>query len=278
MQKSTIGKILLLSATMIWGLAFVMVQYALDGGWSTFALLSARGFLGALLFSAISFSQKWWKNKKLVLSSLGAGFILFVSYVCQTYGQYYSSVSNAAFITVLYVVLVPVFGSFIHHTKIKRRVYLSVILAVVGTFILNYQGEFRLYTGDILLLGCATLFAVHILIMDRMQVYDSVAVTAIQLWVMGICGFIGMLLMGEWYASQAVLPVFFCAFMASGVAFFFQAYAQKSVDSSTTSLILTLEAVFGVLSSVLILHEAVTANMLIGGGMLLFAVIYVQLG
>ena len=278
MKKETIGKIALLSASFLWGFGFVAVQKSLDSGWSPFSLLAMRGLLGGLLFTVLSYRRKWWRNKSFLLSGVIAGIVMFISFVLQTYGQSYSTPSNAAFLTTLYVVFTPLLLRVLFKKKILPRVYLAVIVAIIGTFLLNYQGTLTFQFGDILLILCAFAFALHIILLEQMGRFDdALSLTAIQLLTMGVLSFIGMLLTKESFGSSGWIYVIYCAFISSGLAFFLQAFGQKNVNSSMASLILMLEAVFGVVGSVVFLSEQITWNMVVGGGLLLLSIVLVEM-
>ena len=108
MQHSTLtGKLALLSASFLWGVSFLAVEMALNQGWTPFMLLGARGLLAGTALGLFGIRNKFWRNKELVKESVFCGVLLFIGMLLQTFGQSMSTVSNASFITVLYVVFIP---------------------------------------------------------------------------------------------------------------------------------------------------------------------------
>lgn len=277
MSKERSGKSALLLAAFLWGFGFVAVQSALDNGWTPFGLLAIRGFLAGGLFGVLSWKRQWWRKKKLLQQGVFAGFLMFLAFVLQTYGQNYSSPANAAFLTTLYVIFTPFLVRIIYKIKLQPRVFIAAVIAIGGLAALNLGGGYQLRLGDILLLLCAFVFALHILALEKLGEYDdSLSITAIQTLTMGVLSLVAMLWLGESFSASGWPGVLYSGLISSGVAFFLQAYGQKQVNASLAALILTLEAVFGVICSVLILHEQLSVNMIIGGILLLLAVVIVE--
>ena len=105
--KKQIGIISLFIVSLIWGLAFIAVDYALENGWNTFTILSIRGVLSGLMLLPFAIKDKIWKNKRIFFNTIIAGIFFFLGYALQTLGQQESSVINSAFYTCLYVIFTP---------------------------------------------------------------------------------------------------------------------------------------------------------------------------
>lgn len=275
--KSRLGKTALLSSAFLWGVSFTAVQEALNRGWTPFVLMGFRGLLAASALSFIAFRKPFWKNKGLVKTSLQAGFLLFIGFILQTYGQLYSSVSNASFITVLYVVFIPLL--MIRQRKLTLSVLGGVGLAVLGTAFLTITESLSFHLGDVLLVACAVVFALQILVIEKAAQYDDViAVTFIQVALVSVLGFAFAGITQASVPNEGWLYVLYAGLISSGVAFLLQTYGQKHVDSTVTGILLAFEALFGALGAVLILHEPLRENTLIGGFLMMAAVFMVELG
>ncbi len=276
-KNSATGKTALLISALIWGISFVAVQEALNRGWTPFILLAFRGLLASAAISLVAFRRPFWRNKGLMLYGFLAGVVLFVGFVFQTYGQIYSTVSNASFITVQYVVFIPLL--MFRKRKITNSVILGVGLSVIGTGFLTLNESFTFQLGDVLLVACAVVFALHIIVIEKLAKYNDVmAATLIQVFTVSILGF------GISAFTQPVIPtegwiyVIYAGLFASGLAFLLQIFGQKHVNSTISGILLAFEALFGALGAVLILHEPFSQNTLMGGFLMMCAVFVVELG
>ena len=108
MKKKHIATIALFMVALIWGIAFIAVDYALESGWNTFAILAIRGILSGGLLLPFAIKEKIWKDKKQFINIIIAGAFFFLGYATQTFGQQSSSVVNSAFFTCLYVIFTPI--------------------------------------------------------------------------------------------------------------------------------------------------------------------------
>lgn len=277
MSKPHYGKSALLTSALLWGIAFVAVQEAINRGWTPFMLLGVRGLLASLALVGFAVKRRFWQKPGLIKQSIIAGIILFLGFVFQTYGQMYSSVSNASFITVLYVVFIPVLMWRKRH--VNRWTLLGVALAVVGTAVLTVRESLSFHLGDALLLVCAIVFAYHIMAVEKLAPYDdSLSATFIQVLTLGVLGFVMALLTGGKLPSEGWIYVGYAGIISSGLAFFLQTYGQKHVNSTVAGILLTMEALFGSMGAILILGEPVTLSTVFGGILMMSAVFMVELG
>lgn len=277
MSKPHYGKSALLTSALLWGIAFVAVQEAINRGWTPFMLLGVRGLLASLALVGFALKRRFWQKPGLIKQSIIAGIILFLGFVFQTYGQMYSSVSNASFITVLYVVFIPVLMWRKRH--VNRWTLFGVALAVVGTGVLTVRESLSFHLGDALLLICAVVFAYHIMAVEKLAPYDdSLSATFIQVLTLGVLGFVMALLTGGKLPSEGWIYVGYAGIISSGLAFFLQTYGQKHVNSTVAGILLTMEALFGSMGAILILGEPVTLSTVFGGILMMSAVFMVELG
>jgi len=278
MKHSTLtGKLALILAAFLWGISFVVVQKALNGGWTTFLLLGMRGLLAGSALTALSLHRKFWKNKALLRDGLIGGVLLFIGMVLQTYGQLNSTVSNSSFITVLYVVFIPLILWKKHPLNLSAG--LAIVLAVSGTAILSLQSNLNFNIGDLLLVGCALTFAIHIIFMVRLATHNElIAATAIQCLTMAVLSFILASFEGVSIPSSGWIFVLYAGLVSSGLAFLLQLYGQSHVHPTISGLLLTLEALFGTLGAIFILKEPVTLRIILGGSLMICAVVVIEVG
>lgn len=211
----------------------------------------------------------------LLAGGICCGLALFVASNLQQIGIQYTTVGKAGFITALYIVMVPVFGIFL-----KKRagicVWVSVALAVAGLYLLCITDRLALGKGDILVLLCAVVFAVHILVVDHFSAKaDGVRMSCIQFLVCGLLSGVCMLLTEHpemRLILQAWQPILYAGVFSCGVGYTLQIIGQKGTDPTVASLILSLESVVSVLAGWLLLGQRLSVREL-GGCALMFAAI-----
>ena len=220
------------------------------------------------------------ERKVLMTGGVCCGLALFVASNLQQFGIQYTSVGKAGFITAMYIVLVPVLGIFLKK-RIGLKVWFSVALAVTGLYLLCITEGFSIGTGDLLVLLCAFVFAIHILVFDYFSPKaDGVRLSCIQFLVCGVLSGICMLMteqpdMGA--ILQAWMPVLYAGVMSCGVAYTLQIIGQKGMDPTVASLILSLESVVSVLAGWALLGQALSARELFGCVLMFGAIILAQL-
>ena len=272
-----LGKLALFSAALLWGISFIAVDQAMAFGWTPFALLGMRGLLAGLAIGVFALKQKFWLNRRLMIEGIFAGVLLFVGLAFQTYGQSLSTVSNASFITVLYVVFIPII--LMRKQKTSTNVFLAILFAVIGTGFLTLQGNFSLRLGDVFLITCAWVFAAHIVFIGHMMKHsEALSVATVQSLTMSVLGFTFAFLGGHSFPNAGLQFVAFAGLGSSGLAFALQLFGQKHVSPTISGLMLTLEALFGTLGAILILKEPVTINIIVGGFFMVMAILTIELG
>ena len=214
-------------------------------------------------------------KKTLLLGGICCGAALFVASNLQQFGIQYTSVGKAGFITAMYIVLVPVLSIFLKK-RAGLRVWCGVALAVAGLYLLCMTDGISVNFGDVLLLLCAFVFAIHILVVDYFSPkVDGVRMSCIQFLVCGLLSGIGMLLTEQVDVSamlQAWLPITYAGVMSCAVGYTLQIIGQKGMNPTVASLILSLESVVSVLAGWILLGQSLSPRE-IGGCVLMFAAI-----
>lgn len=293
MTKQMRGNALLLLAAFIWGLSFVAQSegmkyigpFAFIGIRSMLAGISLAVFLGirAVIgrgrkkqekIAEYTTEQKAAGKKTLLLGGVSCGIVLFIATMLQQIGILHNNEpGKAGFITALYLILVPLAGIFFRK-KIGAKVWIAVVLAVCGMYLLCITEGFQIATGDLYLLGCAFVFTVHILVIDYFSPKtDGVAMSCIQFLLCGVLGMTGMFLTETVEVShvlEAWLPLVFSGVFSGGIAYTLQIVAQKDTEPAIASLLMSLESVFAVFGEWLLLGQFLTAREF-GGCALMFA-------
>lgn len=288
--------ILLLTAT-IWGFGFVAQSEGMNYV-EPFTFTTVRNILAFLvLVPYIMLTER--KNRKndtsvinndihknrkpsaLIIGGICCGICLFAASTLQQFGVKYTTVGKAGFITAMYMVLVPIFGIFLHK-KVGVRVWTAVALAALGMYFLCItKGEFSLQPGDCLVFACAVGFTFHILTIDYFSPKtDGVRLSCIQFFVCAVLSAVCMFLFEKPDMVKilaAWLPIIYAGVMSSGVAYTLQIVGQKGMNPTVASLILSLESVVSVLAGWLVLDQSLSSRELFGCALAFAAIILVQL-
>lgn len=289
MKKETIrGSVYLLLGTIIWGCAFVAQSVGMDHiGPMTF--VAARSVLAVLALLPVTYLMDRekkgfaarWLDKKLWRVGIPCGAALFAASALQQVGLLYTEPGKAGFITAMYIVLVPILGLLLGK-KCGGRVWISVILAVAGLYLLSCVGVSEINLGDILILGAAAAFAVQITLIDRLaQTLDGLRLNGVQFAVMGVLSAICVAFTEEptWTGILSCAgPLLYTGLLSSAAAYSLQILGQQLLPPAPASLIMSLESVFAVLAGWLLLGQGLSVPELLGCGLVFVGVILSQTG
>lgn len=265
----------LIITTIIWGSGFVVMKNSVDIISPTY-LLAIRFTIASIALVAVFFRRLKMVTQREILSGSLLGIFLFVSYLLQTYGLKYTTASKNAFITTLYVILVPFLHWFFNQKRPTTNNIGAAVIAVFGLGLISLEGDLSINIGDLLTLFCGLFFAFHIVFVDRYtEHYDPVRLTVIQMVVATILSWIlAPILEGTQDFTVIKGPIFigliYLGIFSTMICFLLQNVGQKHLSPNTSSIILSFEAVFGLGFSVVFLGEAVTPKLL-AGCILLFA-------
>ena len=272
------AKLMLFAAAFIWGSSFFIMKNALDDLPVQY-LLALRFTMGALLLGLAG-----WKRWKSFLPDYlwrGAvmGAFLYLGYAIQTYGLALTTPSKNAFLTSVYCVMVPFLYWLIARIRPDRYNVLAAALCVAGVGLVSLEGDLSLNLGDALTLLCAIFYAAHIVAVAKLsQKRDIYLLTVFQFAFSALYAWIGGALLEEFpmkalSRSEVLLPLLYLGVMATAVALLFQNVGEIWSDPASASVILSLEAVFGVLCSVLFAGDQVSVRMIFGFVLIFVAVV-----
>lgn len=287
--KKLKGPFLLLITAFLWGTTFVAQSLGSDHV-GAFTYNAGRFITTGIILLIISLIRKRKvkeyiptnKNVKWILvMSIFVGVALFLGATFQQLGiNITKSPSKSGFISSLYMMFVPIIGYFIKK-KPRAIIWLYLVIAIIGSYMISINGELKLELGDILTLICAVMFAVQIVLVDIINPHiDSIKLSAIQFIVAGILSIIFMLFtetinFNDIY--KALPAIMYAAIFSGCVAFTLQIVAQKSTEPTIASMIMSLESVFALISGVVILKEELTPKLIIGCSLIFIAVICAQI-
>lgn len=260
MKKQIQGSLLLVLATVIWGSAFISQSAAMEYV-GPFTFQGARCFMAvAALFITTLFTDRVhkdgkrfcrrWSNQKLWKAGIFCGIPLFLACNLQQVGLTEVDPGKSAFLTTMYIVIVPIISLF-RGQKLNFTIPVSVVLSVIGLYFLSCVGVTQIATGDILLLGCALMFAVQITFVDKFAAdVDPIRLNMIQSLVCAVLSTVVALILEtpSWEGlSQCLLPLIHTGVFSMGLAYTLQIVGQKHLQASVASLIMSMESVFAVL-------------------------------
>ena len=282
-KKSTaiLASIGMLLATAIWGFAFVVVKEAVDVI-TPFYMLAFRFTIASVGMTLLFFKRLVRLNKKIWLHGACLGFWLFLAYFLQTWGCKYTTAGKNAFITVTYVVIVPFLAWMFFHEKLDRWSVSSAILALLGVGILSLNGEAGINKGDIMTLACGFLYAVQLLFVDRYtKKEDPILLTLVQIYIAAALSWICAPLFEGAIPTAAlsgdmVIAMLYLGLGSSMIAFVLQNVGQKYTPPATAAVLLSMESVFGVVFSVIMLGEEMNIRMFTGCAIMFFAIIMAE--
>jgi len=266
----------LLTVAAMWGISFVWMKDILDQQ-DVYSFLVSRFAVAALVMIVVNTRFLKKLNGKIAAKGALIGTALGLGYIFQTLGLERTTPAITGFITGLYVVLTPLIGALILKEKLTIQAWFYIALATAGLGVLSISG-FSIGTGELFVLISAFLFAAHILLLSRWSKdFDAYTLTFVQLLTCAIVSGIPASINGFVAPPdlQVWAVVIFTAVFATFFAFVIQTWAQARISATKVAVILTMEVVFAALFSVALGAEPLTLRILLGGSMVLVAMIMI---
>jgi drug/metabolite transporter (DMT)-like permease len=273
--------------SLLWGATFVVVKGALDHA-SVFLFLATRFTVAAVLMLL-------WSHRALVavepedwFAGLRLGCFMFLGYAFQTAGLRYTTPAKSGFVTGSSVVLVPLLLAIFWGKRLTWGAYAGALVAVLGLYYLTIpsQGIAFLNRGDVLTFVAAGLYAVHIILVgEYTRAHSAKALSVIQV---AACAAMSWITAGaasaiHWQAArfewrwELYAGILICAVFATALAFSIQLWAQQFTTPSHAAVLFTLEPVFAVLTSYLVIDERLGPRSLVGAGFVLAGIFVAEL-
>lgn len=288
---------ILFSVAFIWGAEFVLVDLAVAKV-STNLFNALRFALASLALLPLYFIKKEVIDKdalgRLFLAGFSLGFLLFIGFYAQTEGMRFTSVANAGFITGLSVPLVPVLAFLVFRQSASWNVWLGVVCATLGLYLLTVGDKLSFNQGDSLVLICAFAFAFHILLTDKFVTnLPIISLSIIQMAAVAIYSLIALVFTPEMINQEtsslsfniSILldPIVLSGILVTGLlgsayAYWAQSACQRHLEPAKVALIFATEPVFAFLSAWVFLGEVLGFKGSLGALLILAAILVSELG
>jgi len=275
---STLG---ILLATIIWGWAFVFSRLTLDAGISPAALVFSRYLIASVLLGLI-FNKTLRSNLRLAHWKTGIclGAILFLGSIVTATGLRLTTPGNAAFIISTYVVIVPTLWWFYARQKVSTVVLVACAVCFCGIAILSLDpgDNFRLRSGDAIILLAAFIFANHIVLISKLgRDIHHISLAFMQFVVAGILGFIVFVItdrnLAPFASAQGAFGVLYLGVLSTGLGLSLQMAAQKHLPSAKVGILISTESLFGAIASIIVGYDSLSPRMITGGLIMFTAII-----
>jgi len=271
----------MLLAAFIWGWAFVFSRFALDAGISPSALAFGRYTIAAVLVGLIFFKSL---RSNLRLAHWGTGFclgaILFLGSLTAATGLRSTTPGNTAFIITTYVVIVPVLWWVYTRQKLTMVVLVACAMCFCGVAVLSLDpgDNFRLRSGDAVILLSAFIFANHIVLIKKLgRNIHHISLAFMQFMVAAVLGFIVFIIsdrsLAPFASAQGAFGVLYLGVLSTGLGLSLQMAAQKHLSSAKAGILVSTESLFGAIASIIVGYDSLSPRMVIGGLLMFTAII-----
>jgi len=265
----------------------VVVKNSLDDS-SVFVFLALRFTLAGICMAVFRPQVFRVLQREEIFAGVRLGFFMFCGYAFQTAGLRYTTASNSGFITGSSVVLVPLILALFWGKRVTLWVYFGTIAAAAGLYFLTVPeaGVAHLNRGDVLTFFAALSYAVHIILVgDYAWEHSAAALSVLQVLACAAMAWLTAFAANaiRWQpmrfhsTSQLWIGIAVCALFATAVAFSLQLWAQQFTTPSHAAIIFTLEPVFAVITSYLVLGERLGLRSIAGAGLVLAGILAAEL-
>ena len=275
-MSKTMSLLSALLCTFIWGTTFIAQETGMDEI-GPFTFNSIRFFVGcfaiiplAYIFEYKNFRSSFQVSKKLFLYLVTLiGLSLFLGSALQQVALIYTDVANAAFFTIFYVPMVPIIVFFLHKREIHWSVWPSVILCLIGGYLLTNFQDATVRLGDNLVVLGALFWSTHIIFTGMIiKKYDlPLTLGAIQTLIVALFSFIIASIYEEFIYSnilKEINSILYAGILSGGFAFVLQIYAQKNISPAPAAIVFSLEGVFATIAAWILLSQILDISNLIG--------------
>lgn len=272
-------EIALFLTAIFWGLGFVYMDIALDS-LSTFSILSVRFIGSAGIIFLVGHKKILKASKQDLYHGAILGIFLFLAFAFQTYGLVFTTAARNAFLTAANVVMVPLILYAVYKQKINTNIKIGSLLMFLGIGFVSGLGAAGFNIGDVLTLICALFFALHIIFISKFlngrNLYTIVCMQMLVAGLISLAAGLGTSTLSFSSIGDIKFAMFYVVVFSTCLTFFMQNYGLSKVDSSKGAIILSTEALFGTIGSILILHESIGVMTLIGFALMFTGILVVE--
>ena len=277
-RTSLLAALALLGIAACWGSTFFLIKDLLDRV-PTLDFLAVRFSIAALALLVVAPRAIGRLSPTVRRHALVLGLLYGLAQILQTAGLAHTAASVSGFVTGLYVVCTPLLAAAILRTRIPPVTWLAVVLATVGLGVLTLQGLSIGY-GEFITFLSAVLYALHIVGLGAWSTAaDAVGMTILQIIVIAVLCTVATAPDGIVLPSGAAdwASVLYMAIVVGAVGLLAQTWAQAHLPPTRSAIIMSMEPVFASLFAVWLGGEDLTTRLLLGGGMVLVAMLTVEL-
>ena len=288
-MSKTISLLSALLCTFIWGTTFIAQDTGMDNI-GPFTFNAVRFFIGflAIVPFVFLFELKKLKSelksdiKTFIILSFLIGLSLFLGSALQQVALLYTDVANAAFFTIFYVPMVPIIIFLFRRRSIHWSVWPSVILCLIGGYLLTNFQDATVRFGDSLIVLGALFWSTHIIFTGIIVIKYNLPLTlgAIQTLIVASFSFLIGSIYEEFIYTEIIKEIYsilYAGILSGGFAFVLQIYAQKNITPAPAAIIFSLEGVFATIAAWYLLNQILDINNLLGCFFILCGVLLSQL-
>ena len=288
-MSKTVSLLSALLCTFIWGTTFIAQDTGMDNI-GPFTFNAVRFFVGflAIVPLAFLFEVKKFKSefkldfKTFATLSFLIGLSLFLGSALQQVALLYTDVANAAFFTIFYVPMVPIIIFLFRKKSIHWSVWPSVVLCLIGGYLLTNFHDATVRLGDTLVVLGALFWSTHIIFTGIIVTKYNLPLTlgAIQTLLVALFSFVIGFIYEEFIIENIlneIDSILYAGILSGGFAFVLQIYAQKNITPAPAAIIFSLEGVFATIAAWFLLNQILGVNNLLGCFFILCGVLLSQL-
>ena len=282
-NKVLLSESLLVLVTVVWGLGFPITKLAVNAGFGPYTVTLARFLVASIILSVLYRKRLKFLNKTVIKYGFITGIFLFLGFYFQTLGAIYTTPSKNGFITQLNIIFVPFLYFVFVRIRIDFHNITAVFIALIGLYMISfYQSSFSMINrGDVFTFICAIFVAFHVVTSSHFQkthdfdppMFVLVSMVTSMVFALVLIPFETIPTMN----IQNAWPLIFLGVFNTAIGFLVQSYALKISHPTRVSLIVSLEGLFGAIGSVLIIREILTINIVLGGLLIIFAILLTEL-
>jgi drug/metabolite transporter (DMT)-like permease len=277
-RTTFLATLALLGMTATWGSTFFLTKDLIERV-PVLDYLAVRFAIATVALFVLAPRALGKVSRANLRSALILGGLYGIAQILQTSGLAHTPASVSGFITGLYVVATPVFAALLLKTRIGPMTWAAVVLALAGLGVLTLSG-FSIGYGEALTFVSALLYALHIVRLGAWSnAREALGMTIVQLAVITVVCFVATVPDGVVLPDNAQdwLAVLYMAVFAGALALAGQTWAQAHLAPTRSAIIMSMEPVFAAFFAVLLGGEHLTGRMFVGGGMVLIAMLVVEL-
>lgn len=267
--------------TMIWGFAFVVVKNSFELV-STGYMLAFRFGIAAITL-CIVFARRIRKiTLKMIKHGAIIGACLYLAYLSQTYGCYYTTAGKNAFLTTAYVIMVPFLNWLMYKIKPGKKCLVAAVVALTGIGFISLNGDLSMQIGDLLTLVCALFFALQIVLIGKYaKDEDPILMAILQVVFSAIFAWIYAPIVDgpiptSAFTGDGIIAMLYLGLFSTMICFVLQNVCQKYAPPEACSILMGFEAVFGAIFSAIFLHEIMTGRMFFGCVLMFLAFLIIE--